>query len=60
MFESPDREHLHWNAPYEDRPHIPFEEYLTIRKARIVEGQYYDSVKMGILREEWEDRHKSS
>ncbi|PTX64252.1 RimJ/RimL family protein N-acetyltransferase [Melghirimyces profundicolus] len=25
-----------------------------IRKARIVEGRYYDSVKMGLLREEWE------
>ncbi|MFD1395881.1 GNAT family N-acetyltransferase [Kroppenstedtia eburnea] len=25
-----------------------------IRKARIVRGRYYDSVKMGILREEWE------
>ncbi|MFS1512179.1 GNAT family protein [Chengkuizengella sp. SCS-71B] len=24
-----------------------------IRKARIVNGEYYDSVKMGILREEW-------
>lgn len=26
----------------------------TIRKARIVRNQYYDSVKLGILREEWE------
>ncbi|UNL82882.1 GNAT family N-acetyltransferase [Priestia koreensis] len=25
-----------------------------IRKARIVEGEYYDSIKMGMLREEWE------
>ncbi|NDI34199.1 GNAT family N-acetyltransferase [Chengkuizengella sediminis] len=25
-----------------------------IRKARIVDGDYYDSVKMGMLREEWE------
>lgn len=25
-----------------------------IRKARIVNGAYYDSVKMGVLREEWE------
>lgn len=25
-----------------------------IRKARIVNGAYYDSIKMGILREEWE------
>jgi RimJ/RimL family protein N-acetyltransferase len=30
-----------------------------IRKARIVRSKYYDSVKMGILREEWEERkHK--
>ncbi len=26
-----------------------------IRMARIVNGQYYDSVKMGVLREEWEE-----
>lgn len=26
----------------------------TIRKARLVDGQYYDSINMGILREEWE------
>ncbi|MDP5273574.1 GNAT family N-acetyltransferase [Chengkuizengella axinellae] len=25
-----------------------------IRKARIVDGEYFDSVKMGMLREEWE------
>lgn len=25
-----------------------------IRKVRIYEGQYYDSIRMGILREEWE------
>ncbi|WP_232698271.1 GNAT family N-acetyltransferase [Brevibacillus daliensis] len=25
-----------------------------IRKARIVRGEYYDSIKMGMLREEWE------
>lgn len=25
-----------------------------IRKARMVEGQYFDAIKMGILREEWE------
>ncbi|HEU4963949.1 MAG TPA: GNAT family protein [Bacilli bacterium] len=29
-------------------------EEARIRKARIVDGEYYDSVKMGILREEWE------
>lgn len=26
----------------------------SIRKARLVDGQYYDSINMGILREEWE------
>lgn len=25
-----------------------------VRKARIVSGEYYDAIKMGILREEWE------
>lgn len=25
-----------------------------IRKARYYNGEYYDSIKMGILREEWE------
>lgn len=25
-----------------------------VRKARIVRGEYYDAIKMGILREEWE------
>ena len=24
-----------------------------IRKVRLYEGQYYDSIRMGILREEW-------
>jgi RimJ/RimL family protein N-acetyltransferase len=27
-YESSDREHLHWNAPYQKRPYIPFEEFL--------------------------------
>ncbi|WP_221566563.1 GNAT family N-acetyltransferase [Alkalihalobacillus sp. TS-13] len=31
-----------------------------IRKARIVDGEYYDSIKMGILREEWEQLHLPS
>ncbi|MBM7646216.1 RimJ/RimL family protein N-acetyltransferase [Scopulibacillus daqui] len=30
-----------------------------IRKARIVDGKYYDSVKMGILRVEWKSRKSS-
>lgn len=29
-----------------------------IRKARIVDGEYFDSIKMGILREEWEQLNK--
>ncbi len=29
-----------------------------IRKARIVNGEYYDSIKMGVLREEWEQLKK--
>jgi len=29
-------------------------EEARIRKARIVDGQLYDAIKMGILREEWE------
>ncbi|MGF7046909.1 RimJ/RimL family protein N-acetyltransferase [Paenibacillus sp. DS2015] len=29
-------------------------EEACIRKARIVRGEYYDAIKMGILREEWE------
>ncbi|RXK19179.1 GNAT family N-acetyltransferase [Macrococcus sp. DPC7161] len=29
-------------------------EEARIRRARIVKGEYYDSIKMGMLREEWE------
>lgn len=29
-------------------------EEARIRKARIVEGKYFDAIKMGMLREEWE------
>ncbi|MFD1737236.1 GNAT family N-acetyltransferase [Bacillus salitolerans] len=29
-----------------------------IRKARIVNGEYFDSIKMGMLREEWENIRK--
>jgi RimJ/RimL family protein N-acetyltransferase len=36
-------------------------EETRVRKARIVRGEHYDAIKMGILREEWEvrrgDRH---
>ncbi|WP_151734768.1 GNAT family N-acetyltransferase ['Paenibacillus yunnanensis' Narsing Rao et al. 2020] len=31
-------------------------EEARVRKARIVRGDYYDAVKMGILREEWDAR----
>lgn len=31
-------------------------EEARVRKARIVRGEYYDAIKMGMLREEWEDR----
>ncbi|MBL0387404.1 GNAT family N-acetyltransferase [Tumebacillus sp. ITR2] len=31
-------------------------EEARIRKVRIVAGEYYDSIKMGILREDWEAR----
>ncbi|WP_306433111.1 MULTISPECIES: GNAT family N-acetyltransferase [unclassified Paenibacillus] len=30
-----------------------------MRKCRIVDGIYYDSIRMGMLREEWEARHSS-
>lgn len=33
---------------------IGMKEEGRIRKARIVNGDYFDSIKMGILREEWE------
>ncbi len=33
-------------------------EEARIRKARVVEGEYYDSIKMGILREEWIEKRK--
>jgi len=34
---------------------IGMKEEARIRKARTVDGQYYDAIKMGILREEWEE-----
>ncbi|WP_331463569.1 GNAT family protein [Macrococcoides bohemicum] len=30
-------------------------EEARIRDAKIVDGKYYDAIKMGILRNEWED-----
>ncbi|TMW70762.1 GNAT family N-acetyltransferase [Alteribacter natronophilus] len=36
---------------------LGFQEEARIRKCRLHEGRYYDSVKMGILREEWESTH---
>ncbi len=35
---------------------LGFKEEARFRKARIVEGQYYDSVGMGLLREEWQNQ----
>ena len=32
-------------------------EEARIRKCRLYNGKYYDSVKMGLLREEWEERN---
>lgn len=32
---------------------LGMKEEARIRKARMVEGVYYDAIKMGILREEW-------
>jgi len=37
---------------------LGFIEEARFRKARIVNGEYYDSIGMGILREEWENRLK--
>ncbi|ASK64154.1 hypothetical protein CFK37_19355 [Virgibacillus phasianinus] len=33
---------------------IGMTEEARIRKARTVDGEYFDAIKMGILREEWE------
>ena len=30
-----------------------------IRKVRYYDGNYYDSIRMGILREEWEQKEDS-
>lgn len=29
-----------------------------LRKTRIYQGEYYDSIRMGVLREEWNSKHK--
>lgn len=31
-----------------------------MRKCRIVRGEYYDSIRMGMLREEWEQKLSSN
>ncbi len=36
---------------------LGFQEEARYRKARIVDGKYYDSVSYGILKEEWESRN---
>lgn len=35
---------------------LGFKEEARFRKARIVKGEYYDSITMGVLREEWESK----
>lgn len=35
---------------------LGFTEEARFRKARVVRGEFYDSVVMGVLREEWEAR----
>ncbi|WP_342039399.1 GNAT family protein [Gracilibacillus kekensis] len=35
---------------------LGMKEEARIRKARVVNGEYFDAIKMGILREEWEKR----
>ncbi|MED4156699.1 GNAT family protein [Priestia aryabhattai] len=37
---------------------IGMKEEARIRDARIVNGKYFDAIKMGMLRKEWEDLHK--
>ena len=36
---------------------LGFTREATFRKARIVEGEYYDGLGYGILREEWQERY---
>jgi RimJ/RimL family protein N-acetyltransferase len=36
---------------------LGFQREATFRKARIVEGEYYDGIGYGILREEWAERY---
>lgn len=36
---------------------IGMKEEARIRHARIVDGQYFDAIKMGILRKEWQELH---
>ncbi len=38
---------------------VGYREEACFRKARIVDGQYYDGLGYGILREEWETRYPS-
>ncbi|HLR69691.1 MAG TPA: GNAT family protein, partial [Virgibacillus sp.] len=33
---------------------IGMQEEARIRNARTIDGEYFDAIKMGILREEWE------
>ncbi|SET52243.1 Protein N-acetyltransferase, RimJ/RimL family [Salinibacillus kushneri] len=35
---------------------VGMQEEARIRKARTVDGKYFDAIKMGVLREEWEEK----
>ncbi len=39
---------------------LGFTQEARFRKARIVNGQYYDSLGYGILKEEWNQRHSNT
>ena len=38
---------------------LGFKEEARFRKARIINGSYFDSIGMGILREEWVKKDKT-
>ena len=39
---------------------LNMKEEAKIREARIVNGEYYDAIKMGILKKEWKDFLKNT
>ncbi|WP_280771770.1 GNAT family N-acetyltransferase [Salipaludibacillus daqingensis] len=38
---------------------LGMKEEARIRKARIINGEYFDAIKMGMLREEWEELNRN-